>query len=319
MYERLLLANDGSDFSAAAVPHAAALARAMGSELLVLRVSRGAGESVDAITPDTWTRQVERGDAEVPDEERAEAHPPLSLTVAALRDAGVDRAGSLVVQGEPGEAIVEAAVRLSSDAIVISSRGLSGIRRAVLGSVADHVVRHSPGIPVLLCPPPAETAPGDYRSLLVALDGSEVSEALVPHAREIARRSGARVTLLRVIDSPFRIVTMTTPAGYPLTPGLTEEAAENIVRAQRSAAEEHLAGLADGLQSAGVSVARRIAEGEPAESILAVADELDCDLVFLATHGRGGLGRALLGSVTDSVARHLSGAPALIVPPTRER
>lgn len=318
MYERVLLANDGSDFSAAAVPHAAALARAVGSDVLVVRVSRGAGEALDALTPTAWTRQIERGDAEVPGEERAEAYPPLSQTVAALYEAGVERAGSIVVRGDPGEAIVEAASRFACSAIVISSRGLSGLRRAVLGSVADHVVRHSPGIPVLLCPPPSEVGRGEYRRLLVALDGSEVSDSLLPHAREIALASGATMVLVRVIDSAFRIVTMTTPAGYPLTPGLTQEAADEIVQAQRSTADEHLDGVVSALRGEGVgTVTARVVEGEPGDAIVALAEELDSDLVLMATHGRGGLGRALVGSVTDYVARHLATAPALIVPPER--
>lgn len=71
-----------------------------------------------------------------------------------------------------------------------------------------------------------------------------------------------------------------------------------------------------GAQKAGISAVRSlIAEGEPGQEIVAATEELDCDLVLLATHGRGGLGRALLGSVTDHVTRHLSSAATLIVPP----
>jgi nucleotide-binding universal stress UspA family protein len=60
--------------------------------------------------------------------------------------------GTLVVQGEPGSAIVSVAARLGCDLIVMSTHGLSGLKRAVLGSVADHVIRHAPDIAVLLCP-----------------------------------------------------------------------------------------------------------------------------------------------------------------------
>lgn len=319
MYERLLLANDGSELAEAALPRAAALARAMGSEVLVLRVSHSAGASVEELTPDSWGRHIALAGAEAPGEARAEAYPPLTLTVAALQAAGIAAVGSLVLRGDPGEVIAEAASRLGCDAIVMSSHGLSGIRRAVLGSVSDHVIRHSRGIPVLLYRPIAGTTDaadeGTYQRILVALDGSELAGALIPHAQEIASRTGAEVVLLRVVDSVTRVITMTTPAGYPMPGDLTVEIAEDTVRVQRASATEQLEAIAGRLREAGISSVRAlIAEGEPGLEIVAAAEELDCDLVLLATHGRGGLGRALLGSVTDHVTRHLSSAAALIVP-----
>ncbi len=323
MYERLLLANDGSELAEAALPRAAALARAMGSEVLVLRVSHSSGASVEELTRDSWGRQIALAGAEVPGEARAEAFPPLTLTIAALQSAGIAAVGSLVVQGDPGDAIAEAASRLGCDAIVMSSHGLSGIRRAVLGSVSDHVIRHSRGIPVLLYRPIPSTSDNmhdaadeaTYHRILVALDGSELAGALIPHAREIASRTGAEVVLLRVVDSVTRVITMTTPAGYPMPGDLTAEIAEDTVRAQRASATEQLEAIAGQLREAGISSVRAlIAEGQPGHEIVAATEELDCDLVLLATHGRGGLGRALLGSVTDHVTRHLSSAAALIVP-----
>jgi nucleotide-binding universal stress UspA family protein len=287
MYGRILLTNDGSDLAAAAVPRAAAFARAFGSEVLVLRVSRSAGESVDSLSDETWTRQIALGGREVPADERAEAYPPLSMTTAALRDAGVASVGSLVVQGEPDEAIIETAARLRADLIVMSSHGISGFRRAVLGSVTDHVIRHSRAIPVLLSRPLREGTDGSFETLLVALDGSEFSDALVPYADAIASATGAEVVLMRVID-------------------------------EEVGAEAHLDASSERLRATGIDTVRQeVREGDPGEALVATSEELDADLVLLATHGRGGLGRALLGSVTDHVSRNLSSAAALIVPAER--
>jgi nucleotide-binding universal stress UspA family protein len=319
MYERLLLASDGSDLAVSAMRHAAALARAMGSEVVAMRVSHAAGEAAGSLTPEAWTRVIAAGGVEQPGEAGAEAYPPLSLTAAALKESGVDRVGTLVVRGEPGPVVIEAATRLRADAIVMATHGLRGIRRAVLGSVADHVARNSPGISVLLCPPlPGEVQPSINR-IMVALDGSPLSEALLPHAEEIAGGSGASVVLLRVIDSAVEILSMTTPAGYPVPARLTQEAAETVVQAQRTTAEEQLSAHAAHLEAAGVgTVSTEIVEGDPGPAIIATATDLQCDLVLLATHGRGGLGRALLGSVTDYVTRHLTSAPVLIVSPGRK-
>jgi len=317
MYTRLLLTHDGSELADAAVPRTAALAQAADAEVVVLRVSRVAGDEPEQVTEETWAREIARGGVETPGEARLEAHPPLLDTVAALRAAGVGRAGSLVVQGEPGEAIVNAAAGLGCDLIAMSTHGLTGVRRAILGSVADHVIRHSGGVPVLLCRPLPEGDDGAIESVLVALDGSDLSDGVVPHAQAVATTTGARVTLVRVVDSAFKILTMTTPAGFPVPARLTPELADEIVAAQRAAAEEELARVAAQLQAAGATVETVILEGDPGERIVALAEEAGSDLVLLATHGRGGVGRALLGSVTDYVVRHLGSAAALVVPPAR--
>jgi nucleotide-binding universal stress UspA family protein len=317
MYARLLLTHDGSELAEAAVPRTAALAKAAGSQVLVLRISRAAGEDPQSLRLEAWDREIARGGVETPGEARVEAHPPLVDTVTALRAAGVERAGSLVVRGEPGHAIVDAAAGLACDLIAMSTHGLTGVRRAVLGSVADHVIRHSGGIPVLLCRAVPEGDSGDIESILVALDGSDLSETLIPHAQDVALATGARVTLVRVIDSAFKILTMTTPAGFPVPARLTPELADEIVAAQRAAAEEELGTVAAQLTAAGATVETVVVEGDPGEGIVAMADEAGSDLVLLATHGRGGVGRALLGSVTDYVVRHLGSAAALVVPPVR--
>ncbi len=315
VYERMLLTNDGSDLAGSAMRQAAVLARATGSEVLVIRVSHAAGEPPESLTPETWARQLERGGAEEPGVARDEAYPPLNVTAEALREMGVVRTGTLVVEGEPGPSIVRAAERLGCDIIVMSSHGLHGIRRAVLGSVADHVIRNAPGVPVLLCPPLAEGVTPAYNAILVALDGSPLSDALVPHAREIAIRTGASIALLRVVDSVADILALSTPAGYTIPPSITQETAAEVVQAQREAAGEYLSTIAEQLRTAGVTtVTTHVAEGDPGTAIIEAARG-SVDLVLLATHGRGGLGRVLLGSVTDYVMRHLTTTPTLIVRP----
>jgi len=314
MYRRILLTNDGSDLSTAAAHRAAALASALEAEIVVLRISRAAGVPADEVSPATWDDAIAGGGAPEPADEREEAYPPLSDVVPVLREAGVARVGTLVVRGEPGEAIVDAARGMRCDLVVMSTHGLSGIKRAMLGSVADHVIRNAGGTPVLLCHGEIADA-GSYRSILVALDGSELADALVPHAQAVALATGATVTLAWVVDSAFRIRSMTTPAGYPIPAGLAVDAAEEIVRAQQVAAGDHLATVSAELRGAGVEVDARILEGDPGEALVEAATAVSADLVLLATHGRGGVGRALLGSVTDYVSRHLTTAAALIVPP----
>ncbi len=147
MYRRILLTDDGSEVSRAAIPHAAALA-GDSTSVLVLRVSDAEGEPPDSVSAESWGAYAERARGGEPP---VEAEPHLSDVVAALQQAGVRDIGSLVVKGDAGPAIVEVAERMGSDIVVMSTTGRGGVRRAILGSVADHVVRHLRGIPVLLC------------------------------------------------------------------------------------------------------------------------------------------------------------------------
>ncbi|MEZ4502635.1 MAG: universal stress protein [Dehalococcoidia bacterium] len=154
-----------------------------------------------------------------------------------------------------------------------------------------------------------------YRKLLLTLDGSEVSAKAVPHAVQIATSSGAEVVLLRVVDSVGHIIAQSTPAGFEMSAGgVTADIAEQAVAAQQQAAQAELDDVAEQLRAQGVqTVSTVVAEGIPGDEIVRAADELGCDIVVMATHGRSGLGRAVLGSVADHVVRHTPKSAVLLV------
>ena len=156
-----------------------------------------------------------------------------------------------------------------------------------------------------------------YRKLLLTLDGSELSAAAVPHAAQIASTSGAEVVLLRIIDSVGHIIAQSTPAGFELSAGgITAEIAEQAVSAQQQAAQAELDAVAAQLKAQGVEhVSTVVAEGIPGDEIVRTAESLGCDIIVMATHGRSGLGRAVLGSVADHVARHTPKSAVLLIRP----
>ena len=156
-----------------------------------------------------------------------------------------------------------------------------------------------------------------YEKVLLALDGSELSASAVPHALAVAKATGAEVVLLQVVDSIGHIVSQYTPAGFEPTPGgVTADIAGEAVDAQRKAAERHLGEVKQQLEADGIErVSVEIVEGIPASVIADRAAELGCDLVVMATHGRSGLGRAVLGSVADYVVRNTPHAAVLLVRP----
>ena len=159
-----------------------------------------------------------------------------------------------------------------------------------------------------------------YSKILVPLDGSDLSHQAIPHAIALATGLDSEIVLLQVIDSVAQIIAETTPATIePIPSGqLTVEIAESAVEGQREAAETNLAAAAEQFVQGGIPEARvttHIAEGSPSQTITAQVEELGCDAVVIATHGRSGLGRAIMGSVADHVARHTPNAAVLLIRP----
>jgi nucleotide-binding universal stress UspA family protein len=129
-----------------------------------------------------------------------------------------------------------------------------------------------------------------YRRAIIALDGSQVAETIMPFIFEIA--GPLEVTLVRV--------------NVPVRPMIIEGAAQPMFEdpeVARIDAEEYLAPLAAELRRRGISVKTQVRQGEAADEILKAADESNADIIAMSTHGRSGLGRLLFGSVAETVLR----------------
>lgn len=147
----------------------------------------------------------------------------------------------------------------------------------------------------------------EIRTILVPLDGSEISERALTPAAEFAERFGARLVLMQVIPT-LASVAAQTAAGNPqatayVDPGEVHEAQRETAREQMEAARSR-AGAA----------AAELAEGDPADEIVARAEREHADLIVMGTRGQSGIARAVLGSVADAVMRRAP-CPVLLVPP----
>jgi nucleotide-binding universal stress UspA family protein len=157
-----------------------------------------------------------------------------------------------------------------------------------------------------------------FQSALLTIDGSETSLRALPALLQAIEPKQTEVTVLEVIDSVQLMMAHTTPAGFPMYAGgvLGVEVAEQAVEQQRAEAERHLADIARDLAQAGVEhVLTEIREGRPGDQIVNLVQERSIELVAMATHGRSGLRRAVLGSVADYVLRHADSVPMLLVRP----
>lgn len=299
MISTVLVPLDGTTVAEQAIPYAQALLPDGGRVILFRVVPEPEPPLIELL----WT-------LESPENATSEAaRAALETTIARAHDARL-RWEARVAQGHPAEQILQAAGHGGVDMVIMMTAGRGAIGRAVFGSVADRVSRASP-VPVLLVRPRPESATAtaaEIRRLVVPLDGSQLAEAALPPATEIARRRGILVSLVQAID----LTALLTPvsAGGVLTVPLAPEVYEQTVATVERGAREYLAAVAAGLQAEGVDASWTVLEGSP---FFAIADATQPgDLIVMTSHGRGGVRRWLLGSVAEKLVREAD-APVLLV------
>ncbi len=148
-----------------------------------------------------------------------------------------------------------------------------------------------------------------YERILVPLDGSKVGETAVKNVENLAIKlnpaTKVEVILLQVIsDLTFDVLTDSPAAQLPYS--------ENDMRRIKRNVQEYLDKIAKTLTEKGISVSTMITEGNAAEEIIKAAQKSNADLIAMSTHGRSGLRRWALGSITDKVL-HESSIPVLTV------
>ncbi len=189
------------------------------------------------------------------------------------------------------------------------THGRSGLGRWIYGSGAEKVLAQSPA-PVLLIRPIGDIQTPlpelSQASVLVPLDGSSFAEAALLHAVALARALDGILLLLRVIEQP------TIALSYPEVHAMQQSSAE-----LRQEAESYLQGVAEYLQSEDLLVHTVVREGWPADTIAYQGAALRPSLIVMATHGRSGIARLLLGSVALEVVRR-SPLPILLVRPDEQ-
>ncbi len=202
---------------------------------------------------------------------------------------------TIVRVGKPWKEIVDAAREREADLVCLGNSGRSTVERWLLGSTAENVVRHS-DVPVLIVRDRPLT---DIRRVLVPVDFDAGTKLAIRFALE--RFPASEIAALHVVAP----LPPADPVVGPLVPNLAAIRAE--VRA-----------LLDEIGAGQVPETVRLM-ADPADAILEAARETEVDLLVLATHGRRGVTRALLGSVAEKIARHAD-RPVLVLPgPGRER
>jgi len=290
MYNTLMVPLDGSDFGRHAIPWALAIAEPAGARV----------DLVNVLTPSHDAGLVDDGLvlAEVMDNERMVAGDRLRDLADRLTLGTGVRFTSHVLEGKATDAVLRYATEHAIDLVVMTTHGRSGLARAVLGSISDQVVRRSRR-PVLLARPHRHVAeehePAAASEVLVLLDGTVASEAILEHALMLCRLMEAACTLLHVIV-PELVLT-----GVAVPNALVDHGA--AVAAERTATA-YLATQANRFREEHVPVTTAVVHhSDPADGTLEYCASHPVSLIAMATRGTGGLERSMVGSTMDALLR----------------
>jgi len=282
MYDDILFPTDGSDAAETALDAAIAAADAHDATLHVLYVA------------DTNQPSLANIQGEVTDVLEGEGRDIVDDAAGCARNAGVDTVAE-VVQGGPSRTICEYVDDRGVDLVVMGTRGGRDIERIILGSVTERVVRNG-AAPVLVVPPESDR---EYppESILVGTDGSEGSDVAVDEGLEIAEATDATLHVVSVLESNVLGI---------------DVGSSQIAEAREERDEELFAPVSERADDRGVAVETAVEEGDVVDRLNEYVATNDIDLVVVGTHGRTGLDKRILGSVTENLMRSAS-VPVLSV------
>jgi nucleotide-binding universal stress UspA family protein len=296
MFSTLVVPLDGSELAERALPYAVRFAAERGGRLVLVRAALGPPPSgLD------WERQ------------QLAAMQETTSYLASVAEKVATRVPvrTAPLYGHPAQEILAAVGRFGADSIVMATHGRTGLAHLLYGSVAEAVLARSP-VPVFVVyarPGEAPAPPFNSASsrLMVPLDGSVFAEAALPAALQILGAAGELV--LSSIAAP---------------PDHVERDDRGRVRAYLDQQEEaitretldYLRRVEANLkhQRPGLRVTLDVRIGDPAPGIAIAEVDRGADLVVMATHGRTGIRRAVLGSVAGAVLTTGS-VPVLLVSP----
>jgi nucleotide-binding universal stress UspA family protein len=287
---KILLASDGSAEAIRAARMAITLSEKLDSELHVAYVEPLPDHfaSPESITYHTEYRHELRKIAE------RDAHDKLGKEAQKIRDMGeVTETHARV--GRPDAEIVRLAEEIGAGLVVLGSRGLGPIRRALMGSVSSSVVRHA-HCSVLVVRESGDGGGSELpRKILLAVDGSEGGDAAARSAVDIAGAADSELHVLYVMQTE-RYIPYPGPEAW--------EWAANLERAKRHA-RSWVEGQGRRIQAERAkSTKAHLAFGKPDQEIVKLGEDLHAGLVVVGSRGLGALRRVLIGSVSDSVVRH---------------
>ena len=312
MYSKVIVPLDGSELSEQALPYARLVAASLSAPIELV-------QAFDILPPGLLGPRARAVVGQL--EQAARQHAETSLESARQRLESDGHSVSIATQRGPASDVIVARAGTDPTALVVMcTHGRGGITRWVMGSVTDKALHTMPN-PMLIVRAAAATGagtpppPASLQAIVTPLDGSPLSELALPHAVSIAAALTAAIVVLRVTPTEShyrRELALAAPemgAMVDFDPATPAE----MVAEDTATVAQYLDGIRARLEAEhahGVT-AEHIRNDNIAQSIIERA-AAQPSLVAMTTHGRSGVGRVVMGSVTDRVIRY-SNTPALVI------
>lgn len=296
MYTRILVPLDGSATAEAVLPYAEALATGFKTSVELMSVI-----DIGALTTHLAADKVHKLDTIKATEEAKSVRYLENVAKKFSRFPTESR----IVRGKPAECILESTSKDRDTLIAMATHGRSGAKRWLLGSVAEKVLRGTTNPLFLVREAVAKVSPQRIiNSIVVPLDGSSLAEKILPTVSNWAQALGVEVTLIRAFEFP-------ASAYYGSENDVPDY--EMFREETRKEAADYLKEKSAALVGEGVRTVSTLAiEAPAADGIINYAQAAPRAVVAMSTHGRSGVRRWLLGSVTEKVVRH-GDDPVLVV------
>lgn len=289
--QHLLWPTDFSQGAQKAFPHAAALAHWHDATLHVVNVREGETATRSAMAEEF---PVSRGTLANYIDATGPPSQPVDLEALSLTQTQVDAPS-------PADALLEYSGDHDIDLVVAGTHGRRGLQRMLIGSVAEELLRRAPCPVLTVRAGEAVASAWNVANILTPVDFSEGSTLAAQYSRELALTYGAKITLLHAVEE------VVYPSAYGME--MADVPGPDVIER----VEQSLATMArDEIGYEHVMVDSEI--GYAPSVILDYQQEHDVDLIVISTHGRSGLERLLLGSVTERIARRAT-VPVFVVKP----
>lgn len=293
MVRSVLVPLDGSEFSERSLPLARRIARATGAEMHLAHVHVPYEPASMLSNTQFHYEGLDMGEYDKSRKKTEQDY--LGRLADRMGEGGTPVHAEFLEGPSVANELASYAERAHPDLTIITTHGHGTVRRIWLGSVADALIRHTHMPMVVIHPDRPGGVPREADTLehiLIPLDGSMLAESIVLPVSQIAMATKARITLLTVISDRAAI-------GRSMSPWLPHD-----VEFAFTEAETYLEELARDLRAMGLETDWKVEIGEaPAHTIARVGRASGADLVAMATHGYGGVKRAIMGSVADEVLR----------------
>lgn len=275
MYKKVAVGTDLSETARVATDHAAAMAKRLGAEMVLIHVGSDPGASFQ----------------ELADSYGAEAR---------------------VVAGNPAEKLLTEAEAAGADLLCVGSVGMSGARRFMLGNVPNKVSHHADKDLLIVKTDKGRKQLKDYSKILVGTDGSPTAMRAVQMAAELAKALGAPMTIVTAYEPPTEAELEAYRSGG--SDAISQWNAPKAQRdtpsefqwriADASLAQDVLDRAEDCAAEKGADFEVRSIEGPPADTLLQIAEDEDFDLIAVGSVGMAGPKRFMLGNVPHRLSHH---------------